>query len=110
MSILATVTRPTTGTFFWEGRDAVRDPLAVRRVLGYLPQDFGVYDKLTAREFLSYLGRLKGLSGSDLVRRVGELLEIVNLHGVAQRRLGGFSGACASASESPRRSWATRSS
>src|ERR1700688_3032573 len=58
MSLLATVTRPTSGTFLWEGRDAVADPLFLRRTLGYLPQDFGVYEKLTAREFLRYLGRL----------------------------------------------------
>jgi ABC-2 type transport system ATP-binding protein len=92
MSILATVTRPTAGTFLWEGVDGVREPLAVRRVLGYLPQDFGVYEKLTAREFLLYLGRLKGLSGAALRSRVDELLRLVNLHGAASRRLGGFSG------------------
>ncbi len=92
MSILATVTRPTSGTFLWEGRDGVAQPLAVRRVLGYLPQDFGVYEKLTAREFLDYLGRLKGLSGAERKDRVERLLEIVNLHGAADRRLGGYSG------------------
>ncbi len=92
MSILATVTRPTAGTFLWEGVDGVEHPLAVRRVLGYLPQDFGVYDKLTAREFLLYLGRLKGLSGAALKSRVDHLLQLVNLHGAAGRRLGGFSG------------------
>src|SRR5215467_8142440 len=92
MSILATVTKPTSGTFLWGGRDAARDPLPLRRELGYLPQDFGVYEKLTAREFLSYLGRLKGLSGAELDRRVRELLELVNLHGAADRRLGGYSG------------------
>jgi ABC-2 type transport system ATP-binding protein len=92
LSILATVTKPTAGTFSWQGRDAVRDPFAVRRVLGFLPQDFGVYDRLTAREFLLYLGRLKGLSGGSLKGRVGDLLTLVNLHGAADRRLGGFSG------------------
>jgi ABC-2 type transport system ATP-binding protein len=92
MSILATVTRPTSGTFAWEGRDGVSDPLPVRRQLGYLPQDFGVYERLTAREFLRYLGRLKGLSGADLDKRVQLLLELTNLHGAADRRLGGFSG------------------
>jgi ABC-type multidrug transport system ATPase subunit len=92
MSILATVTRPTSGTFLWRGRDAAHDPLPLRRELGYLPQDFGVYEKLTAREFLLYLGRLKGLSGAELPRRVRELLELVNLHGAADRRLGGYSG------------------
>jgi ABC-2 type transport system ATP-binding protein len=92
MSILATVTKPTSGTFLWEGRDGVREPQALRRQLGYLPQDFGVYEKLTAREFLRYLGRLKGLSGADLDRRVHELLELTNLHTAADRRLGGYSG------------------
>ena len=92
MSILATVTRPTSGVFLWRGRDAAKDPLPLRRELGYLPQDFGVYERLTAREFLLYLGRLKGLSGAELSRRVRELLELVNLHGAADRRLGGYSG------------------
>jgi ABC-type multidrug transport system ATPase subunit len=92
MAILATVTKPTSGTFLWEGRDAVADPLPLRRQLGYLPQDFGVYERLTAREFLIYLGRLKGLSGVDLARRVQELLELTNLHGAADRRLSGYSG------------------
>jgi ABC-2 type transport system ATP-binding protein len=92
MSILATVTKPTAGRFFWEGRDGVASPLSVRRELGFLPQDFGVYERLTAREFLTYLGRLKGLSGADLGKRVSTMLELVNLHHAAGRRLGGFSG------------------
>jgi ABC-type multidrug transport system ATPase subunit len=92
MSILATVTKPTSGTFLWEGRDGAREPLAVRRALGYLPQDFGVYEQLTAREFLTYLARLKGIAERDLPRRVGALFELTNLHGAADRRLGGFSG------------------
>jgi ABC-2 type transport system ATP-binding protein len=92
LSILATVTKPTSGTFLWQGRDAVQEPLSVRRCLGYLPQDFGLYERLTAREFLRYLGRLKGLSGRDCDTRVKEMLELVNLHGAADRRLGGFSG------------------
>jgi ABC-type multidrug transport system ATPase subunit len=92
MSLLATVTRPTSGSFRFLGVDGVKDPLFVRRRVGYLPQDFGVYERLTAREFLRYLGRLKGLAGADLDRRVREALELVNLHGAAGRRLGGFSG------------------
>jgi ABC-type multidrug transport system ATPase subunit len=92
MSILATVTRPTTGQVLWEGQDIVREPLGLRRRLGYLPQDFGVYEKLTAREFLRYLGRLKGLAGADLERRITGLLTLTNLHGAADRRLGGYSG------------------
>jgi ABC-2 type transport system ATP-binding protein len=92
MSILATITAPTSGTFRWNGRDGVADPRGVRASLGYLPQDFGIYEQLTAREFLAYLGRLRGLASSDLRQRVSEVLELVNLHGSADRRLGGFSG------------------
>jgi len=92
MSILATATKPSAGTFLWEGVDAVKDPLAVRRVLGYLPQDFGVYDRLSARELLLYLGRLKGLSGPGLSKQIETLLDLVNLRGAADRRLGGYSG------------------
>ncbi|MEW6366503.1 MAG: ABC transporter ATP-binding protein [Acidobacteriota bacterium] len=92
MSMLATITSPTGGTFLWDGRDGVAEPLVVRRELGYLPQDFGVYDRLSGREFLRYLGRLKGLSGRDLERRVREMLDLVNLHHAADRRLGGYSG------------------
>jgi ABC-type multidrug transport system ATPase subunit len=66
--------------------------MAVRRRLGFLPQDFGVYEKLTAREFLGYLGRLKGLAGRELATRVGQLLELVNLRGAADRRLSSYSG------------------
>lgn len=92
MSILATITKPTKGRFVWNGKDGVADPLSVRRELGFLPQDFGVYERLTAPEFLTYLGRLKGISGKDLSRRIEELLTLVNLHGAGNRRLGGFSG------------------
>ncbi len=62
-------------------------------MLGYLPQDFGVYERLTAREFLVYLGRLKGLSGARArPPRVTSSSTLVNLHRAADRRLGGFSG------------------
>lgn len=92
MSILATVLRPTSGSVRWKGTDALANPGVVRRVLGYLPQDFGVYDRLTATEFLRYLGRLKGLSGRDLRERVDQMLDLVNLRSAASRPLGGFSG------------------
>jgi ABC-2 type transport system ATP-binding protein len=92
MSMLATVTQPTSGTFRWQGHDGVREPDAVRRTLGYLPQDFGVYGRLTAREFLFYLARLKGLAASPARERVAAVLEAVNLHSAADRLLESFSG------------------
>jgi ABC-2 type transport system ATP-binding protein len=92
MSIVATVLRPSAGTVRWKGVDVLADPLAIRRELGYLPQDFGVYDKLTAVELLRYFGRLKGLAGRALTAAVDEMIDLVNLRAAANRRLGGFSG------------------
>jgi len=89
MQMIATITRPTAGTIRFQGVDVVREPDAIRRKLGYLPQDFGVYDNLTAMEFLSYFAALKGVHSKA---RVGEMLEMVNLHNVAKRAVGGFSG------------------
>src|SRR5512135_2067167 len=63
MRMLATITRPTEGTIKWNGRDVVKDPEALRSVLGYLPQDFGVYPSLSAQEFLEYMAAIKGMRG-----------------------------------------------
>jgi ABC-type multidrug transport system ATPase subunit len=60
MSILATVTNPTEGKVTWNGIDIRKSPDELRPVLGYLPQDFGVYPNLTAVEFLEYLAAIKG--------------------------------------------------
>ena len=89
MQMLATVTRPTAGRITFDGIDIVAQPNELRRKLGYLPQDFGVYENLTALEFLTYFAALKGVHSK---KRVMEMLEMVNLHTVAQRALGGFSG------------------
>jgi len=92
MRILATVTRPTAGRVLWQGQDVVRHPRELRRELGYLPQDFGVYPHLSAREFLAYLAAVKGLAGRRARSRVDELLELVNLAAAGRRPLGSFSG------------------
>ncbi len=92
MSILATITRPTSGTIRWNGMDLAADPNAIRSVLGYLPQDFGVYPNLNAVEFLEYLAAVKGLDATTARRRIDELLNLVNLTDVRKRPLGGYSG------------------
>jgi len=92
MRVAATVTRPTSGQVRFEGVDVVAHPDALRRVLGYLPQDFGVYPNLTAREFLLYLAAAKGLSTRTAKARVDELLGLVNLTGALKRPLGKYSG------------------
>lgn len=89
MQMLATVTRPTSGRITFQEIDIVARPNELRRKLGYLPQDFGVYENLTAIEFLSYFAALKGVHSK---KRVIEMLEMVNLHTAANRSLGGFSG------------------
>ncbi len=92
MRILSTITRPTSGTVTWNGTDIVARPEPLRRVLGYLPQDFGVYPNLSAREFLRYLAEVKGLSTRSAKERVDELLELVNLTDTGSRPVGKFSG------------------
>jgi ABC-type multidrug transport system ATPase subunit len=92
MSILATITKPTSGIIRWNGTDLAADPNAIRSVLGYLPQDFGVYPNLNAVEFLEYLAAVKGLDGTTARRRIDELLNLVNLTDVRKRPLGGYSG------------------
>jgi ABC-type multidrug transport system ATPase subunit len=92
MRILATITKPTSGTVTWNGTNVVRSPNSVRAVLGYLPQDFGVYPNLNAVEFLEYLAAAKGLDRKTARQRIQELLAVVNLIDARKRPLGGYSG------------------
>ena len=85
MSILATITRASEGTVRWKGVDVAADPDALRAILGYLPQDFGVYVNLNAVEFLEYLAAVKSLDASTSRTRIGELLCMVNLTEVRKR-------------------------
>lgn len=92
MRILATVTKPSSGTVRWNGTDIVHAPDALRADLGYLPQDFGVYPNLTASEFLEYLAAIRGVDGATARRRIGELLDLVGLTTWRDRPLGKYSG------------------
>jgi ABC-2 type transport system ATP-binding protein len=92
MRMLATITKPTEGTIVWNGQDVVKDPEALRSVLGYLPQDFGVYPNLSAQEFLEYMAAIKGMSGETMRRKISDLLDLVNLREAARKPLGGYSG------------------
>jgi ABC-type multidrug transport system ATPase subunit len=92
LRMLATVTRPSEGSISWNGTDVATAPEGLRRDLGYLPQDFGVYPHLTAVEFLDYLAAVKGLDRATAKRRIEELLVLTNLSDERHRPLGGFSG------------------
>ena len=93
MRTLATLQDADAGTATLGGLDVLRDKAAVRRILGYLPQDFGVYPKVSAEELLDHLARLKGLADNKARRDVvAALLRQTNLHDVRKKALGGFSG------------------
>lgn len=92
MRILATVTKPTTGKVIWNETNILRFPDEIRRVLGYLPQDFGIYPNLNAVEFLEYMAAAKGIHRALYRQRIEELLQLVNLTETRKRPLGGFSG------------------
>jgi ABC-type multidrug transport system ATPase subunit len=92
MRMLATITKPTDGHIKWNDVDVVKSPDSLRAVLGYLPQDFGIYPNLTAIEFLEYMAAIKGLSAQATKQRIDELLQVVNLKDAAKRSLGGYSG------------------
>jgi ABC-2 type transport system ATP-binding protein len=92
MRILATISRPSEGNVLLNGVDIVRSPESVRSQLGYLPQDFGVYDNLSAVEFLEYIAAIKGFSGKEMKTRIRALLEELNLGPVQNRAIGTYSG------------------
>ena len=97
MRAIATLQIPTSGSITLEddGRrvDALREPQALRALLGYLPQDFGVYPRVSALEMLDHLAVLKGIGERRVRREVVEgLLAQVNLWDVRKKALAGFSG------------------
>ena len=92
MRMIATLLEPTEGSIQWDGQDIRVHGQALRQVLGYLPQEFGLYREFSGRQFLRYLAAMKGLPTSIANRRVDEVLEIVNLEQVADRKLPTYSG------------------
>lgn len=91
LRILATVLAPDGGRARVDGVDIVSDPLAARRRLGVLPHGAGLYPQLTGRENIAYFGRLAGLGGARLQRRLDELSELLGLGDFEHRRARGYS-------------------
>jgi ABC-type multidrug transport system ATPase subunit len=93
MRILATLQEPDAGTIRLGDLDVVRQKDAVRQTLGYLPQEFGVYPKVSAEELLNHFAILKGIPEKKARREVVEaLLRQTNLWEVRKQKLGGYSG------------------
>lgn len=92
MKIIATISNPTSGQILLDGEDITKNPNQIRKILGYLPQDFGVYPNLNAYEFLEYIAAMKGIGGPNLKNRISQLLEGVNLVDAAKKPIGTYSG------------------
>ena len=93
MRSIATLQTPTSGSIRFGDIDVVKDPEQLRRVLGYLPQDFGVYPRVSAYDMLDHMAVLKGIAnGKDRKQTVEALLNQVNLWPVRGKALAGFSG------------------
>jgi sodium transport system ATP-binding protein len=91
MRLLATVLRPTSGTARVDGHDLLREPEAVRAAVGILPENWGLYGRLTPREHLRYFGRLYRQDGARLDRRIAELIGALDMGEYADRRCDPFS-------------------
>ncbi|RKI68580.1 ATP-binding cassette domain-containing protein, partial [Corallococcus sp. AB049A] len=91
LRMLYTLVRPDGGTATVDGVDVAKQPEVARRALGVLPDARGLYPRLTAREHARYFGELHGLSGAVLDARVEELVELLDMKDIADRRTEGFS-------------------
>lgn len=93
MRSIATLQTPTSGSIDFDGIDAIAEPEKLRRTLGYLPQDFGVYPRVSAYDMLDHMAVLKGIAGGkERKETVDSLLNQVNLWSVRKKALAGFSG------------------
>jgi ABC-2 type transport system ATP-binding protein len=93
MKILATLLDPDSGTATLDGLDLIAEKDPTRRMLGYLPQEFGVYPKMSATDLLNHLAVMKGIvKASERKETVEALLQQTNLWDVRKKALGGFSG------------------
>jgi sodium transport system ATP-binding protein len=91
LRILYTLLRPDRGQARVDGFDVVADTQEVRRRIGALPDNYGLYPRLTTRENIRYYGRLRGMDGEPLERRIDSLISLFEMGDIADRRTHGFS-------------------
>ena len=93
MRTIATLQAPDSGSIVFNDINVLQDQLSLRKILGYLPQSFGVYPKMSAQELLNYFALLKGISvKKERDELVNELLDITNLQDVKNKNVDGYSG------------------
>jgi sodium transport system ATP-binding protein len=91
LRILYTVLAPDSGSATVDGHNTMTDSREVQRRTGALPDNHGIYPRLTARENISYYGKLHGLKGLELERNVDDLISMLEMQEIADRRTNGFS-------------------
>ena len=93
MRTIATLQNPDSGSIHFKGIDILKDQMSLRKILGYLPQEFGMYPKVSAESLLDYFATLKGIaSKSERKAIIKEVLEITNLYEVRKKYVSGYSG------------------
>ena len=92
MRMICTLLNPSGGTILWGGRDIFSLGEEYRRVIGYLPQDFGYYPNFTGRDFLMYMAVLKGMTKSRAQKRCAKLLDEVGLKEMGDKKIKTYSG------------------
>lgn len=92
MRMICTLIQPDGGHIFYNGRDILQMGRAYRRILGYLPQEFGFYPEFTVEEYLRYVASIKDLHPALARKRIGELLRQVGMEKYRKKKMKGFSG------------------
>ena len=93
MRTIATLQKPDSGSIMFDDINVLEDNMSLRKILGYLPQEFGVYPNMSAEKLLEYFAKLKGISSpSDRKKIIKEVLEVTNLWDVRHKSVSGYSG------------------
>lgn len=92
MRMICTLLRPTEGSVTWNGKDIFKMDASYRRVLGYLPQDFGFYPDFTVQDYMMYISSIKGLRSMTAKKRTELLLDQVGLRKMKKRKMRNLSG------------------
>ena len=93
MRTIATLQKPDSGSIEFDGINVLDDNMSLRKILGYLPQEFGVYPNMSAEKLLDYFAKLKGIASTvDRKKIIKEVLEVTNLWDVRHKSVSGYSG------------------
>jgi len=92
ISMISTLLAPTAGDILVDGHSVTKEPMAVKKVIGLVPQDIALYPTLTARENLEFWGKMYGLDGSAIKQRTEAVLDIVRLTDRAKEKIDTYSG------------------